>query len=107
MTLSDPRVVLCVLDGFGISDETARQRDRRRETADVSRDAGRKYPHSRSAPPQEAVGLPHGQQGNSEVGHLNLGAGRVVLAKRHPHRQVRSRTERSRKTRRSSNASRT
>lgn len=37
-----------------------------------------KYPHSHLQACGEAVGLPEGQMGNSEVGHLNLGAGRVV-----------------------------
>src|SRR5690606_38831409 len=36
------------------------------------------YPHSRLAASGEAVGLPEGQMGNSEVGHMNLGAGRIV-----------------------------
>ena len=35
-------------------------------------------PHSTLDPGGEAVGLPAGQMGNSEVGHLNLGAGRIV-----------------------------
>ncbi len=71
-------VVLCVLDGFGLSEETrgnaiaaARMPNYRRLAAS--------YPFARLGAAQEAVGLPHGQQGNSEVGHLNLGAGRVVL----------------------------
>ncbi|MDQ3493577.1 MAG: 2,3-bisphosphoglycerate-independent phosphoglycerate mutase, partial [Chloroflexota bacterium] len=38
-----------------------------------------RWPHSRLAASAEAVGLPPGQMGNSEVGHLNLGAGRPVL----------------------------
>src|SRR3546814_4194203 len=37
-----------------------------------------KYPNSRLQASGEAVGLPEGQMGNSEVGHLNIGAGRVV-----------------------------
>jgi 2,3-bisphosphoglycerate-independent phosphoglycerate mutase len=37
-----------------------------------------RYPHSTLSASGEDVGLPHGQMGNSEVGHLNLGAGRVV-----------------------------
>lgn len=37
-----------------------------------------KYPHTTLTASGEAVGLPKGQQGNSEVGHLNLGAGRIV-----------------------------
>jgi hypothetical protein len=39
----------------------------------------RDFPHSRLEASGEAVGLPPGQMGNSEVGHLNLGAGRVVM----------------------------
>ena len=38
-----------------------------------------RWPHSRLDASAEAVGLPQGQMGNSEVGHLNLGAGRPVL----------------------------
>ncbi|MBV8671440.1 MAG: 2,3-bisphosphoglycerate-independent phosphoglycerate mutase [Candidatus Eremiobacteraeota bacterium] len=73
-----PPVILCVLDGFGISHETrgnaiaaARLPNYRRLAAS--------YPYTEIGAAEEAVGLPHGQQGNSEVGHLNLGAGRVVL----------------------------
>ena len=72
-----PRVVLCILDGFGISRETrgnaiaaARMPNYR---ALIARD-----PYTEIGAGGEAVGLPAGQQGNSEVGHLNLGAGRVV-----------------------------
>ncbi len=71
------RVVLCILDGFGISSETrgnaiaaARMPNYRRIAA--------AYPYTQIGAGGEAVGLPPGQQGNSEVGHLNLGAGRVV-----------------------------
>ena len=71
-------VVLCILDGFGISKETRgnaiAQADMPRYRALVE-----KYPYAVLGAAQEAVGLPPGQQGNSEVGHLNLGAGRVVL----------------------------
>src|ERR1700744_6358325 len=37
-----------------------------------------KYPHTELITCGEAVGLPEGQMGNSEVGHLNIGAGRIV-----------------------------
>ena len=37
-----------------------------------------KYPHAQLACSGEAVGLPDGQMGNSEVGHTNIGAGRIV-----------------------------
>ena len=36
------------------------------------------YPHNELHVSGEDVGLPHGQMGNSEVGHLNIGAGRIV-----------------------------
>jgi 2,3-bisphosphoglycerate-independent phosphoglycerate mutase len=72
-----PRVVLCILDGFGISHETkgnaiaaARMPNYRAMAA--------QFPYTEIGAGGEAVGLPPGQQGNSEVGHLNLGAGRVV-----------------------------
>ncbi len=39
---------------------------------------GRRYPHTTLTACGEAVGLPEGQMGNSEVGHLNIGAGRIV-----------------------------
>jgi len=71
-------LVLCVLDGFGCSDE---QRGNAIAHAKLPRYRAmlEKYPHVQLGAAEEAVGLPHGQQGNSEVGHLNLGAGRVVL----------------------------
>ncbi|MDX1439747.1 MAG: 2,3-bisphosphoglycerate-independent phosphoglycerate mutase [Rubricoccaceae bacterium] len=69
--------ILIILDGYGIAEDPA-----------VSAiDAARKpfldslfarYPHSTLDASGRAVGLPQGQMGNSEVGHMNLGAGRVV-----------------------------
>ena len=41
-------------------------------------DFGTDYPHTTLTACGEAVGLPDGQMGNSEVGHLNIGAGRIV-----------------------------
>ena len=71
-------VVLVVLDGFGIGDDpsvdataAARMPTWHRLLAE--------WPHARLAAAAEAVGLPPGQMGNSEVGHLNLGAGFPVL----------------------------
>ena len=71
-------VVLCVLDGFGLSDDparnallSARMPTWQRLTAE--------WPSCRLEASGEAVGLPAGQMGNSEVGHLNLGAGFRVL----------------------------
>src|SRR5579864_3058342 len=74
----NPPIVLCVLDGFGISKETRGNAIAAAKLMNYRRMV-RTYPYTELGAAQEAVGLPHGQQGNSEVGHLNLGAGRVVL----------------------------
>ncbi|MBC7543532.1 MAG: 2,3-bisphosphoglycerate-independent phosphoglycerate mutase [Candidatus Sericytochromatia bacterium] len=70
-------VVLTILDGWGISDVTAGNAialaNRPVSTAMMAR-----YPWTRIETSGEAVGLPPGQMGNSEVGHLNIGAGRIV-----------------------------
>jgi 2,3-bisphosphoglycerate-independent phosphoglycerate mutase len=71
-------VVLCVLDGFGIGDGSSAD-----AVAAAPMPTWRRllaeWPHARLAAAGEAVGLPAGQMGNSEVGHLNLGAGFPVL----------------------------
>ena len=54
------------------------QRDLARRHAGVRRAVGRRIPHTQLTAKGEAVGLPEGQMGNSEVGHLNLGAGAIV-----------------------------
>jgi 2,3-bisphosphoglycerate-independent phosphoglycerate mutase len=71
-------IVLVVLDGFGIG---RNPRDDAIRAADmpVWRDLFERWPHAVLGASEEAVGLPPGQMGNSEVGHLNLGAGRPVL----------------------------
>ncbi len=71
-------VVLCILDGFGCSKET---RGNAIAAADMPHwhELARNNPYTEIRAAEESVGLPKGQQGNSEVGHLNLGAGRVVL----------------------------
>jgi 2,3-bisphosphoglycerate-independent phosphoglycerate mutase len=70
-------VVLIILDGWGIS---SHPEEDAREKADIPfyRELTRNYPVSSLECSGEAVGLPEGTMGNSEVGHLNLGAGRVV-----------------------------
>jgi 2,3-bisphosphoglycerate-independent phosphoglycerate mutase len=75
---SETRVILCVLDGFGISKELRGNAIAAAKLPNYRRIAAR-YPYTEIGAAEEAVGLPKGQQGNSEVGHLNLGAGRVVL----------------------------
>ncbi len=70
-------VVLIVLDGWGIGNNPERDAT---EKADIPfyKSLLREYPHTALGCSGESVGLPEGQMGNSEVGHLNLGAGRIV-----------------------------
>ena len=70
-------VVLMILDGWGISEQTEGNAIAQSSTPNMDKLLAQ-YPHSQLLCSGEAVGLPDGQQGNSEVGHLNLGAGRVV-----------------------------
>jgi len=71
-------VVLVVLDGFGIgavpADDAIASTPMPNWRALLDR-----WPHARLRASEDAVGLPPGQMGNSEVGHLNLGAGKPVL----------------------------
>ena len=70
-------VVLCILDGCGL---------RKEEKGNAFKNANKpnfdslvsKYPHTSLEASGKLVGLPKGQMGNSEVGHINIGAGRVV-----------------------------
>jgi 2,3-bisphosphoglycerate-independent phosphoglycerate mutase len=65
------------MDGWGLNDEVEGNAVHKAATPVFDKIwAG--YPHTTLDPHGEAVGLPRGQMGNSEVGHLNLGAGRVV-----------------------------
>ena len=70
-------IVLVVLDGFGVGPDPAAD-DRSRADGGVAGLLAR-WPHALLRASEDAVGLPPGQMGNSEVGHLNLGAGRPVL----------------------------
>ena len=69
--------VLLVLDGWGMSDNTDHNAISAANTPVWDR-LWATYPHTAIRTSGSAVGLPGGQMGNSEVGHLNLGAGRVV-----------------------------
>jgi len=77
-TPNRPRpVVLCILDGWG---ERAQRDDNailQAKTPNWDRFTAR-FPHSRMQASESFVGLPQHQMGNSEVGHTNIGAGRVV-----------------------------
>ncbi len=71
------RTVLVVLDGFGERRESDANAIRLAATPHIDA-LYRDYPHTLIDTSGLAVGLPDGQMGNSEVGHMNLGAGRVV-----------------------------
>src|SRR3982751_4269683 len=75
---SAPRVVLLVLDGWGYRPEREGNAIAMASTPNWQR-LWRSYPRTLLDASGLAVGLPEGQMGNSEVGHLNLGAGRVVM----------------------------
>ncbi|MBV2091386.1 MAG: 2,3-bisphosphoglycerate-independent phosphoglycerate mutase [Candidatus Thiodiazotropha sp. (ex. Lucinisca nassula)] len=70
-------VVLTILDGWGYSEDTEVNAITEARTPVWDR-LWREHPHTLITTAGAAVGLPGGQMGNSEVGHLNLGAGRVV-----------------------------
>ena len=72
-----PVVVLVVLDGWGISPERRHNAIALGSTPTYS-ELLERFPHASLVTSGEAVGLPAGQMGNSEVGHMNLGAGRVI-----------------------------
>ena len=71
-------VVLCVLDGWGHRDKTDDNAVTLARTPNLHR-FWKYSPHALLEASEEWVGLPSGQIGNSEVGHMNLGAGRVVM----------------------------
>ncbi len=71
-------VVLCILDGWGHSTERANNAIALAKTP-VFDSLTESRPHSLLFASGANVGLPEGQAGNSEVGHMNIGAGRVVL----------------------------
>jgi 2,3-bisphosphoglycerate-independent phosphoglycerate mutase len=71
-------IVLVVLDGFGIGTEPAADAIAAAPMP-TWRGLLERWPHAVLRASEDAVGLPPGQMGNSEVGHLNLGAGRPVL----------------------------
>ena len=77
MTLSKRPVVLTILDGWGYRPETANNAIAlaKKPTYDT---LIREYPNTLIQASEHFVGLPNGQMGNSEVGHLNIGAGRIV-----------------------------
>ncbi|MBD0349204.1 MAG: 2,3-bisphosphoglycerate-independent phosphoglycerate mutase [Thermoleophilia bacterium] len=73
-----PLVALVVLDGWGCAPPGPGNAVELAETPVFDR-LWREYPHTTLAASGEAVGLPPGQMGNSEVGHLTIGSGRVLF----------------------------
>lgn len=74
------KVILAILDGWGLPKQGEEWRSAI-EKANVPyfRYLAKTYPNSKLQASGQAVGLPEGQMGNSEVGHMNLGAGRIVF----------------------------
>jgi 2,3-bisphosphoglycerate-independent phosphoglycerate mutase len=73
-----PLVALVILDGWGIAPPGPGNAVELAATPVFDR-LWRDYPHAQLAASGEAVGLPPGQMGNSEVGHLTIGSGRILL----------------------------
>jgi 2,3-bisphosphoglycerate-independent phosphoglycerate mutase len=71
------KVLLMILDGWGIAKNLKVSAIDNAQTPYIN-SLYKKYPHSKLEASGLAVGLPAGQMGNSEVGHMNIGAGRVV-----------------------------
>jgi 2,3-bisphosphoglycerate-independent phosphoglycerate mutase len=69
--------ILVVLDGWGLRTERENNAIALADTPAMDR-LGALHPHATLLTSGEAVGLPDGQMGNSEVGHMNMGAGRIV-----------------------------
>ncbi len=75
--MSVPHVVLIVLDGWGLAPDGPGNAVSLADTP-VFDELWESHPHTQLIAMGESVGLPEGQMGNSEVGHLNLGAGAIV-----------------------------
>ncbi|OMJ10250.1 2,3-bisphosphoglycerate-independent phosphoglycerate mutase, partial [Smittium culicis] len=80
MPVAKNRVCLIVIDGWGINPNSSDAGDAIRNAPTPYMDMlEKKYPYREILAHGNAVGLPEGLMGNSEVGHLNVGAGRVVF----------------------------
>lgn len=75
--MSRKPVVLMILDGYGLNEKTEGNAVAEARTPVMDK-LMREYPFVKGNASGMAVGLPEGQMGNSEVGHLNMGAGRIV-----------------------------
>lgn len=77
MTISSHPITLIILDGWGYREQTEANAIATAKTPTFDK-LWHEYPHTLLLASGRHVGLPDGQMGNSEVGHLNLGAGRIV-----------------------------
>ncbi len=75
--MSKKPTVLMILDGYGLNEKEEGNAVRLADTPVMDRLIA-EYPYVRGYASGMAVGLPEGQMGNSEVGHLNMGAGRII-----------------------------
>src|SRR5215217_2895870 len=75
--MENKKVLLIIMDGWGIGKVPGSDAIQHAKVPFVS-SLYKKYSNSTLVTCGEAVGLPDGQMGNSEVGHLNIGAGRIV-----------------------------
>lgn len=75
--MENKKVILVIMDGWGIGKDKRSDAIQNAQTPFVS-SLYHNYPNATLVTCGEEVGLPEGQMGNSEVGHLNLGAGRIV-----------------------------
>ena len=71
------RVLLCIMDGWGINKDCPKDATKEAKTPNID-EFYKEEPNMQIFADGEHVGLPDGQMGNSEVGHLNIGAGRIV-----------------------------
>ena len=72
------KIILCILDGWGLAPETKGNSIYHAKTENFTK-ISNNYPNSKLYASENYVGLPIGQFGNSEVGHMNIGAGRIIL----------------------------
>ena len=73
----DKTTILMILDGYGVNEKTEGNAVKLANKPNLDRIMS-EYPCVKGYASGLAVGLPDGQMGNSEVGHLNMGAGRIV-----------------------------
>src|SRR6478672_8949723 len=75
--MEDKKVILIIMDGWGLGKVQSSDAIQHAKVPFVT-SLYDKYPNTTLVTCGESVGLPAGQMGNSEVGHLNIGAGRIV-----------------------------